>query len=81
MPLFYFDINDGTRRRYDTEGQELASFEVATQVAAQELALIIKDEHLGGTRQSYIVTVRDQGGIPVFVATAMMLGEPLGLPS
>lgn len=61
----------------DAEGVELSSVEVARQEAVRELAQIIRDEMPDGQRESYVVTVRDKAGKPIYVATAMMLAEPL----
>ena len=78
MARFYFDINEGQGQVEDVEGQELASPEDARQMALKELGLIIRDELPDGDRGSFVVTVRDDGGIPVYVAMATIIGEWLG---
>ena len=75
---FYFDVNDGRERTFDTEGIEMASFEQAREAAVRELAQIMRDEMPDGERETYIVTVRDGDGVPVYIATATMMGEHLG---
>jgi len=77
MQRYYFDINDGRSRTTDTQGQEVESFDEARRLAVQELALIIRDEMPDGERESYVVTVRNARREPVYLATAMMLGEIL----
>ena len=77
MPRFYFDINDGRTRTMDNEGHDLESFESARKLAVQELALIIRDDMPDGERESYVVVLRDAQGVPVYVATATMIGEKL----
>ena len=81
MALFFFDVNDGRERSIDDEGFELDGFEDARKAAVRELAQIIKDELPDGDRTGYVVTVRDGNGIPVYVATATMIGETLAVPS
>ncbi len=77
MQRFYFDINDGRRRTTDSLGEELPSLDHARKMAVRELAHLIRDDMADGQRESYVVTVRDAGGVPVYVATATMLAEPL----
>jgi hypothetical protein len=80
MPRYFFDINDGHERTVDTEGQQIAGFEAARRLAVQELAHLIRDDMPDGERESYVVTVRDESGRPVYVATASMIGEMLTAP-
>lgn len=77
MERFYFDINDGRSRSIDEDGQDLESLAQAREAAMQELTLIIRDELPDGNRAAYVITVRDDAGIPVIVATATMLCETL----
>ena len=77
MARFYFDVNDGRERSIDAEGIELEDLEEARRTAVRELAQTIRDEVPDGERDSFVVTVRDSDGIPVYVATATMLGESL----
>ncbi len=62
---FYFDINDGKRRMTDALGQEMPSLDNSRKMAVRELAHLIRDDMPDGHRESYVVTVRDAGGIPV----------------
>lgn len=77
MARFYFDISDGSGRSVDTEGQELPSAEAARYLAAQELTHLIRDTMPDGERESYVVTVRDGNRVPIYLVTAMMVGESL----
>jgi hypothetical protein len=77
MQRFYFDLNDGKSREVDTTGQELSSPEEARRLAVQELSYMIRDEMHDGEHLSYVVTVRDDDGTPIYVAVAQMLGEHL----
>ncbi|MHA6344238.1 DUF6894 family protein [Roseivivax sp. CAU 1761] len=74
---YYFDINDGTGLERDHEGQDLGSLDEAKRAAVQELVLIFRDELPDGQRASFVVSVRDAQGKPVYVATAQVLGEEL----
>ena len=74
---FFFDVNDGRERMFDDEGAEFQDLEQARKAAVRELAQIMRDEMPDGARQTYVVTVRDDDGIPVYIATATMLGEDL----
>ena len=80
MALFYFDVNDGRQRTVDDTGVELSGFSEARAAAVREIALIIRDDMPDGERESYVVTVRDACGVPIYVATATMLGEALERP-
>ena len=77
VPLYYFDVNDGREGSVDTSGLDCANLEAARKMAVRELAQIIRDEMPDGERESYVVTVRDAEGIPVYFAAATMLGEML----
>ncbi len=79
--IFYFDVNNGRERSFDEDGFELDDLEHARKMAVRELAHIIRDEMPNGERESYVVTVRDTDGIPVYIATATMIGEVLKRPA
>lgn len=77
MPRYYFDITDRDGRSTDREGQELGTFEDARKLAVVELSEIIRDDMPDGQREAYVVVVRSEQNMPLYVATAMMLGETL----
>ena len=79
MPQFYFDINDGKTRTIDRDGQDLPSFETARDLAFQELAYIIRDEIPNGHILSFVVTVRNEANVPIYVAVSTLIGERLEL--
>ena len=81
MMQFFFDVHDGRGRTFDDEGVELETLDEARKAAARELAQIMRDEMPDGARETYVVTVRDGNGVPVYIATATMLGEDLGRPA
>ena len=77
MERYYFDINDGARRTRDSEGLELPTAAAARALAMRELTDIMRDELPDGDREVFMVTVRNAKGIPIYFATAVMLGEML----
>ena len=78
MQRYFFDTDDGSGRISDTEGQVLPSFEAARKLAVEEVAQMIRDEMPDGRQEAYVVIVRDENRWPIYVATALMRGEPLG---
>lgn len=77
MARFYFDVNDGRTRSVDSDGVTFGSLDEARKAAIRELSLIIRDDLPDGERESYVVSVRDETGTPVYVAMAAVLGETL----
>ena len=77
MHRYFFDINDGARRTRDREGVELPTEEAAQKIAMRELTDIIRDEIPDGNREIFMVTVRNSAGIPIFFASAVLLGEAM----
>lgn len=62
MPHFYFDINDGTHVRPDTEDTELPSLQDARAQALHMLGEIAKAEMRDDVRSEERIFIRDGGG-------------------
>ena len=77
MAQYFFDINDGRNKDFDETGHDLLDDGAARKEAIRELALMIDDEVPAGDRESYVVTVRDASGVPIYVASANLICEPL----
>ncbi|MBV7410083.1 hypothetical protein [Maritimibacter sp. DP1N21-5] len=78
MPRFYFEVNDGRQRTDDEIGVYCANLDELRKMAQRELALIFRDEMPDGGRGTFVVLVRDETGVPVYIATASLLTEMLG---
>jgi hypothetical protein len=74
---YFFDINDGRNKDFDETGHDLPDDGAAREAAIRELALMMGDEMPDGDPESYVVTVRDAGGVPIFVASANLICEAL----
>ena len=77
MPLFYFQVNDVQRQKKDSVEMNCANLKEACDVAVRELTQILRDDLPDGQCETYLVTVRNASGVPVYVAMATMLGEVL----
>ncbi len=68
MPKFFFDIVDGSLT-VDDVGTDLPDFSAARDQAVSVLPEIARDELPDGDERVFQVTVRDEGGKPMFKAT------------
>jgi hypothetical protein len=69
MPRFYFDISDGSEIGRDDEGLEFPSLEAARSAALATLGEIARDELPDGDSRDFRISIRDESGQPLLLAT------------
>ena len=75
MPRYFFDIDDGDRRTLDDEGFDLPGLQEARDEAIRVLPDIARDVLPDGDHRNFVVTVRAEGGLPVFRATLSLVAK------
>lgn len=75
MPMYYFDVDDGSGSYQDTEGTDLADDLAARREARGLLPNLARD--LQPDRDSWVLTiiVRDENRIPIFFAGLTQSGH------
>ena len=77
MPHYYFDIADGDKSRHDDEGFEFRDLKAARTDALRTLGEIARDELPDGDERDFKVSIRDEHGDTLFVATLALRVELL----
>ena len=75
VPRYFFDIDDGDRRTLDDQGFDLPGLRETRDEAIRVLPDIARDVLPNGDHRSFIVTVREEGGLPIFKATLSLVAE------
>jgi hypothetical protein len=76
MPLYYFDFADRADTVRDDVGTEFRGLKAARTGALQALGEIARDKLPDGDERDFKVSVRDEHGDTVFVATLALRVEP-----
>jgi hypothetical protein len=74
MPMFYFDIDDGTGRVHDDEGCEMKSKSEARSGAMEVLASVARDIDSESNNQALTASVRDHTDKIIFEAKLSLVG-------
>jgi len=77
MPRFYFDISDDGRAERDHEGLEFDSLDKAREQAIKTLGEIARDELPDGNGREFKITIRDQHGKSLILASRTLRVERL----
>ena len=78
MPLFYFDLHDGTNVVRDTQGFDLPDVSAAQARLVQIMRRMAQLLDAVNERQDYLAIVRDQNGRVVLRATLTFELEDVG---
>jgi hypothetical protein len=70
MPLFFFDIHDGSELARDDSGVECSSLAEFSDKAIDVLPDIAREQLPNGPRRTFLVKVRDDAGRYVFRASS-----------
>ena len=68
MACFFFDIDDGERQTRGDVALEFADATAARDNAVSALPDIARDAMPDGSKRDFTVTMRNEGGIPIFRA-------------
>lgn len=77
MPRFFFDTNDGRATDVDDEGVELPDHQSAKDAAKSILASTIGERLPNGDHIGLQVTVRDESGRRIYLASLKLDGSEL----
>ena len=80
MSRYYFDLHNGAGPQRDDHGVELATLNAVTQEATRILLDIARDEVGDTGRLIVTVTVRDEEGNPISIASLTFSNEWLENP-
>ena len=75
---FYFDLHNGDGPTRDDEGVDLASRDIGSQEISRILLDVARDEIPAGDRLVISLTVRDEAGRPISVASLIFSNEWIG---
>ncbi len=75
MPRYFFDTDDGDVYRPDVDGKDLADPGAARRAALETLPDLVNEKMPDGDQRSFAVTVKDDRGKPVYVATLSLRGR------
>ena len=75
---FYFDLHNGDGPTRDDEGVDLASRYILSQEISRILLDVARDEIPAGDRLVISLTVRDEAGRPISVASLIFSNEWIG---
>jgi hypothetical protein len=76
MPLYYFDFADRVDTDRDDVGTEFRDLKAARRGALQALGEIARDKLPDGDERVFKVSIRDEHGDTLFVATLALRIEP-----
>jgi len=77
VPRYYFDTDDGRRKSHDDQGLEYAHEAEARDAAIRALPDMAKDALPGADRETFSVSVRDDGGRYVLHASLVLVAHRL----
>jgi hypothetical protein len=77
MPIFYFDITDGSKESRDADGLEYPSLEAARAAALSTLGEIARDELPDGDERDFSASIRDESGRVLLIARLTLTIEKL----
>ena len=75
---FYFDLHNGDGPTRDDEGVDLASRDIVSQEISRILLDVARDEIPAGDRLVISLTVRDEAGRPISVASLIFSNDWIG---
>jgi hypothetical protein len=75
MPIFYFDINDGSGNVHDDEGCELKNRSEARTSAMEVLASVARDIESDSNDRAFTASVRDHTDKIIFEAKLSLIGK------
>jgi len=78
MPLFYFDVREGSTFIDDEDGIEFPDLDKAEQEAIQAVVSIGKDRLPRGDTRDVTVEVRDKDGKRVLTVSVALIVERVG---
>jgi hypothetical protein len=75
VPHFFFDIDDGEHVTRDDVGLHYPDAEMAKDQAVSTLPDVARDVMPDGAKRDFIVTMRNDGGTPIFRASLSLRTE------